>query len=528
MSTKKVLPITNFAKAGLNSDILPWDLPADYMTNIRNIRVTANHLSPFGGHATWAVLPVDHDSGFLMHVGSVSSDYWVTPGLNAIYAFDGGSFHDISSVGGYPGVHDSDYWDGCLLSTIPILNNPGHYPEYWPQPSVGVPMEPLPWDADRTWEDAGESCLIIRSHKQYLFALVLQSGSQELVDGVRWSAPADVGGVPPTWDPLDTTSVAGMVTLGSSGGRIVDGLTLRDAFVVYRESSISIFDYVGGQYVWRIRHLSATAGLVAQNAIIEVEGIHYFIGDGDILTNDGNSITSLLHNRLRKKFSIDFNPDSYRNSFVVKNSALSEAWFCIPGVGSEYANIAYVYNWRDNTWSIRDLPAVVFANYGPKNSAPVTWDSIQGDWDSNSSVWIQKQTSPFDDTVLAITKPEGAGQSGSILILEVSLGENEAPYSCNIERISYALEGLNSTTTIQTVFPHIRGSGSVFVQIGSQQYAGGAIHWKAPVEFFPEKDRKVDIRTTGTLHCFRFYAENITATFDFSGIDIEYVTAGER
>jgi len=91
----------------------------------------------------------------------------------------------------------------------------------------------------------------MRSHKQFLFALGLNEGGTIIPDGVRWSSPADITGIPETWDELDTTNFAGITTLGGDGGNIIDGVSLRDSFVVYRESGITVFDYVGGQFVWK-------------------------------------------------------------------------------------------------------------------------------------------------------------------------------------------------------------------------------------------------------------------------------------
>jgi hypothetical protein len=523
----KLLRINNFARSGLNSDIPPWDLPGDFLTEIRNVRLITGGIRPFGGSSLWATLPVDFQPGFLMSTGSTSGVFWIIAGRDKILAYDGETFFDISS-GVYP-VLNEDLWYGCLLSTIAIINNEGHFPEYWPQQSGSTDLLALPWDATNTWSDVGENAKIIRSHKQFLFALNLQSGGDEIPDGVRWSAPADIGGIPNTWDPLDNTDVAGITNLGGDGGEIIDGRSLRDAFVVYRESSISIFDYVGGQFVWQIRHLSDTNGLVSPDALLEVKGVHYFIGDGDILFNDGNTIRSLLHNKIRRRFIANFDSDNFRNSYAVKNNIASEAWFCIPEAGEVYPNIAYVYNWEGDTWSIRDIPRAPFANYGQQSSIPITWENIQGTWDTVFGTWSQTKLTPLDETIIAVTKPAGAGQSGELLRLDKSIGEILSPFASVIERTGFALEGLDVVTTITRIYPHMRGPGSVNIRVGSQDFPGAPIRWKASTKFNPDEDRKVDIRTTGELHCFRISTEDDSAaTWELSGLDIEYVVSGAR
>ena len=524
----KLIQLANFAKAGINSDLMPWDLPGDFLTEISNVRISRGRLSPFGGEETWATLPVDFKPGYLMNNNANSGSYWMIPGLDAVYVFDGAIFSDISSAGGYPGILDESLWQGDMLSRVAVLNHPSHFPEYWPDQNPATLLLPLPWDATNTWADVNESCRIIRTHKQFMFALNLVSNGEEIPDGVRWSAPADINSVPPTWDPLDVTQVAGLTTLGGNGGSIVDGKPLRDAFCVYRKSGISVFDYVGGNFVWQIRHLSTTIGLVSPNSIVEVKGVHYFIGDGDILVNDGNSIESLLHNRLRKRFIANYDADNFRNSYAILNSVASEVWFCIPSSGHVYPNLVYIYNWRDDTWAIRDMPEAPYANYGTEGSAPVTWDDKNTPWDGQQGSWGQRQLSPLDDTLVAVTSPEDVGQSGRLVFLDYSLSNNEVPFDSVIERTGFALEGMNNVTTITRIYPHMRGPGSVYIQVGSQDRAGAPVRWKPEVLYNPDTDRKIDFRTTGELHCFRFRQLNDTSFWELSGIDVEYVNSGVR
>lgn len=525
---REMIRLNNFAKSGINTDLMPWDLSGDFLTEVNNVRISRGKLSPFGGSKVYATLPVDFEPGFNISVNSPSATFWVVPGLDAVWVYDGGTFTDISSAEGYAGVTTADLWQGDLMSEILILNNPGHFPEYWPQRNTATVMVALPWDQTQTWAEAGESCKIMRSHKQFLFALDLFSQGSQISDGVRWSSPADIGGIPETWDVLDTTNVAGITNLGGSGGTIVDGLSLRDAFCVYRENGITVFDFIGGAFVWQVRHLSTDIGLISPDSIVEVKGRHYFIGNGDIYVNDGNTIESILHNRLRNRFISNYDPDNFKNSYAVLNTAANEIWFCVPESGNEYPNVIYMYNWRDDSWSIRNMPNAPFASYGKQGSEPVTWDNIDRVWQGAQGGWGQRQLTPLDDIVIAVTKPAGAGQSGELVILDLEVLSSDDSFDSVIERTGFALDGLNQVTTILTIYPHMRGPGTVKIQLGSQDTAGSSIRWKPEVSFTPGVDRKVDIRTTGELHCFRFKSVRDDAYWELSGIDIEYVKAGLR
>jgi hypothetical protein len=525
----KFLSISDFAKKGINSDYMPWDLDPSYLTEMNNIRITNNKLVPFGGKTVWTDLPVNFDCGYIIFVRGLNGNFWLVAGTNAVYSWNGTSFSDVSNALGYGGVSNPDLWSGCLMGNVPILNNPGSYPEYWSPQNVAQPMLDLPWDASNSWRDVGETCKIMRSHKQFLFALDLEGTTiGEMTDGVRWSSPADNGSLPETWDPLDTSSTSALVRLGGVGGRIIDGLSLRDSFVVYREGAIHVFDFVGGQFVFRIRNFTNTVGAIAPDSIVEVRGKHYMIGGLDIWVNDGNSIHSILKNRLRKRFADTVDPDNFLNSYSINVDSAKEVWFCVPSTGSTYADTAYIYNHEEDTWTIRDIPQGPYASYGAQSEAQITWTTIIGTWETVSGTWGDNQSSPLDDTVVLATKNTGAGTSGQLLFLDKKGTISDTTYDAVIERTGFALEGLQNVTTITKVYPRMSGSGTCFVEIGSQDYPGSPIRWKQAVLFTPEFDRKVDIRSTGELHCFRFYSPQNIGNWEISGMDIEYVNAGAR
>lgn len=522
----KKFPINNFAQGGINSDLMPWDLPGNFLTHVNNARIKNGKLMPGGGQASVATLPIDFNPVHLLFVNGIDGDYWLVMGEGAVYAYDYSTFTDVSNALGYTGVTD-DFWTGCILGGIPVINSASNYPEYWSPQEVSTPMTDLPWDADNAWRDVGQQCAMIRSHKQFLFALDLTDNSTPLRDWVAWSQPADSGGVPETWDFLDTTKAAGRVPLGTNGGRILDGLSLRDSFIVYRENGVSIFDYVGGILVWQVRQMSGVTGSIYSNSIVELQENHMFIGDGDIYINDGNKIYSALHDRLTNTFRSDLNPDFMYRSFALRNDSNSEAWFCVPTADSEVPNKAYIYNYRDNTWTIRDLPSVAHAAYGENGVTATTWNTISGAWNQNTSPWERRNVTPSAKVTLGITKPAGAGQSGELVMLDNFQNIVVEPYNVLIERTGLAIEGVETTTTINRIFPNIKGPGSVLITMGSQQYPGAPVNWKSPETFDPNAQRSLTTRTTGELHCFRI--ENVDdSPWEFAGMLVEYVYSGQR
>ena len=126
----------------------------------------------------------------------------------------------------------------------------------------------------------------------------------------------------------------------------------------------------------------------------------------------------------------------------------------------------------------------------------------------------------MDDTIIGVNSADSA-----LIMLDPSIPNTDL--NTRIERTDFPLEGHRQVTTITRLYPHIEGAGSLNISVGSQDYAGAPIRWSPPTEFTPGVDRKIDVRTTGELHCWRM--ESIgTISFDFSGMDIEFAKNGLR
>jgi hypothetical protein len=519
----ELLSLNNAGSKGINSDIKPWELEPEYITSGANFRIFAGAIRASGGSEVWSSTTA-FNPGFIIPVATVSADYWIAAGRSDVKVFDGATWTSIGSAAGYGGLGANDElnWTGCMLGSIPIINNPQAHPEVWVPQSTGQVMTPLQFDASNTWQAKGFSFKVIRSHKNFLFALNLTEGATELPNSYRFSTPADINGLPFTWDETDLSGLAGKAQIGGDSGSIIDGLSLRDAFAIYSETAITMLDFTGDEFVWRARELSSTIGLLAKDCLTEVKGTHFFLSDGDIVKNDGNRIDSIIHNRLRRRLASGISEATFNNSFTVRHDALKEVWFCVPEEDSFYPNVAYIYNWQDDSWSIRDLPegGVAFAAYGSQAEATTTWDSWLGTWAEQQGVWGSRVITPLDNTIIGV-----GNEASSLLLLDPVIPSTDL--KTVIERTDFPLEGHRQVTTITRLYPHIEGAGTLQIQVGSQDYAGSPIRWQTPKTFIPGVDRKIDVRTTGELHCWRLLSVG-GISFDFSGMDIEYSRSGLR
>jgi len=519
----KLFNLPAIGSQGINSDLPPWNLPLEYITDGIDYRPIGDALRNVPSEETWGTPASNFNGGHVAYAGVSSGDFWLVAGRTSVQVWNGSVYTDISSTLGYGaiGVDQELDWNSAMLGDIPILNNRQVYPEYWSPQNVSQILQPLQFDVANTWQDMGFQFSVIRSHKDFLFALDLVEGGVELPNSYRWSHPADINGLPFTWDENDLSSLASKEQLAGDTGRIIDGLSLRDAFCIYSERGIDILDYTGDAFVFRRRRLSSTIGVLSTDNIVEIKGIHYFIGDGDIYVNDGNSIKSIGHDSIRLRMNQNGNGDFYNRSFAVENILLKEIWFCVPEGGSLYPNIAYVYNYVDKTWGIQTLPEnTAHAAYGRKSVASDTWATVTGTWASTTKTWSGSGTPPLSDRIIAIDN------ATSELIDVDPVGTTAGASNSFIERTNMPLEGIDTVVTITRIYPHITGS-AVTIEFGGQRYPGDNVVWSNVQTFTPGVDRKLDLRVTGMLMAWRVKSIG-TGLFILSGFDCEYANAGKR
>lgn len=525
-----ILNIRDIGGAGLNSDIAPWDLPENALTYGRNFRISSGKIQSAGG----SKVGFDADTaGKIGHV-AYTEDYsggrvWIACTTAGIEYYDGDSWETAYALAD----SEPEKWSSCRIGQVLFLNHPNHYPLFMENASA-TNIQKLPWSpGNDSWENICKA-KVLCSHKNFLFAL----GTTEVPDAraafssyddrVRWSHPVEPNGRPYTWSDSsngDLSSLAGYVTLGR-GGMIVGGESLRDSFVIYSDYAINVLDYTGDQLMWRRRTVSQSAGLVSKEAVVEVNGAHFFVSKDDILMFDGNQVRSMLHNRLRKSFQSIFDNERAESVFAVRNDTQNEIYFCIPERRDDLTepgtpNIAFVFNYRDNNWAIRELDTerqYTHACFGKAPDLPNPWSDAVTNWNTERQTWQGIGKTPFGSFLLSSSDTK-------LYNIDTQSPDNEVV--TKIERTGIPVGGHDLTTTITRVYPHIEGNYPVDIYVGSQQHAGDSVLWRGPVTFRPGVDRKVDMRVTGELHAIRMEA-SAEGNFNITGCDVEYSMAGKR
>ena len=518
----KSIPLTNLGFVSPISDISSANLGPEVFTTGNNIRAIDDKLVSFNGKSLLYQPTTNFYAGLLDILVLGGNIFNVILGRAICKVYNGTSWYDItpSSLVAAPMTLNQELdWTGTKLGNIPIYNNPNHYPVYWSPQSTSQVLQLLKYDATQTWKDMLWSCASLRSHKNFLFALNMTENGVQYPYSYRWSHPADINGMPPSWNDADLNYIASKEQISGSNGKIIDGASIRDAFCIYSENAITMLDYAGDEFVWRARQLSSSYGAIATNTIATLNNVNYFLTDGDIIANDGNNLQSIFTKRVRRSFASSISNSNYKNSFAIAVPNMSEIWFFIVNEGYTNPSIIYIFNTITGTLVTRDCADITHAAYGPLQGADDSFDGgAAGTMDTWPSSFDDLAYSPFSAQV------QGTGASDSAIY---TLNVNSGNYDTVLERIGFAPDGLTSATTIVAWYPQFDVTGNISFQAGTQQYIDGPITWKQPIIFNTATDRRIALRTTGKLHCWRFSSIGDTK-LKLSGLTIEYVQAGAR
>jgi hypothetical protein len=296
-------------------------------------------------------------------------------------------------------------WRVTLLNGLLVATNGYDTTQMWPL-SSGVPSRSTPLRELKNWPATTSYCKSVSAFRTFLVGLNWQIGGVEYPNLVKWSTEASALSPPNTWLESDAVLDAGEYQLTDTPGKIIDGLPFGDSFLIYKEDSIYIMNYVGTPYIFSFKLLSPTIGLLAKNAVAEFEGGHFFIGNSDCYVTNGQQVTALLPNKLRREMFSDLNGDNYEKVFVAADYARNEMLACYPAGISSIPNKAIIWNWKDNTFSLRGIPDLYHINSGiAAITTGTTWNDHSEAWNAGAGIW---GTGNYDNVLknLVFAKPD--------------------------------------------------------------------------------------------------------------------------
>jgi len=513
-----IIPFTNIGDIGVIKDKAAHSLPGNAWTDAVNVRFNDGYAEKSLGYSSQLGTP-SIAPYFLLPFQSTSLFYWIYAGLNSVYITEGTAHPDITRTSGAYAATADDNWTGGTLGGIPILCNGFDVPQ------MLFPASPSNSLSELSNWPANTQASVVKPFKNYLVALAMGEGGADYPYVVRWSHPADPGTVPTSWDYTDPTLDAGRVPLSEGGGAIVDGGSLRDSFIIYREFSTYSMRFIGGRFIFEFRQIFPSNGIFAKRCFAEFEGKHVVLTTDDLILHDGVSQESVLDSKYRDTLFSELNgATNNKRTYLSVNYAKNEVWVCYPIGSDEFPTKALVWNYRHNTIGFRTLPGamdIVFEVIDPQSTA--TWDSDSDTWDSDSSKWNAKEYNPAKRAMLMadtantkLYKMDDTNQDDGISIT-ATLERTELPIGNSFDDIVH----------VKRIYPKLTGSGAVTVYVGGQNIIGESVTYDAGQTFTIGTDYKLDVRATWRLPAVKFESTG-DVSWKFHGFDLDVDMAGHR
>jgi hypothetical protein len=504
-------------------------LPMNAFTRVRNMTFrdgVARRVQGYTNAYTPSIAPYN---AFFVNVPA--GPFWVYPGLVDIYATDGSTHSKINkAVTTYNATADLN-WTGGMFGGLLLLNNGiDAVPQVWTAGGVSTLLVDL-----ANWP-ASTSCRVLRPFKSYLVALDITESGTRYPHLLRWSHPADPGTVPSSWDYTDPTKDAGRTEnpFRETNDFFVDCAPLRDNNIIYKETSTWGMQRSFDEFIFRFYKIFDSIGLMSRRCAVEFfAGQHFTVALDDILVHDGQQATSVLTTRMRNAIFNEIDATKYVRNFVLVDWASNTVLFFYVPTGSDFCTRVLMWNFRENTLSLRDVDAIAGGGVGQVafSSIPLTWDSDAESWDSDTTVWDFSAANPRDRRLLlagvAKTKLYGYPQGLSL---------DGTSFTSTLERTRLGVpprEGsppdYSSVKQLRRIFPHVSGTSGqqVDVYVGAQDSVEEAVVWQGPYTFTIGTSEWIDCIATGRLLAYKL--ESVEA-FDWalSSVDVDIRFRGHQ
>lgn len=512
---------------GVNKDIPPEECGPLEWTDVRGVKfLDGKAVRGFSDSNLFGVHLAAPLWNMPVQAGSIA--LWAYADATKLYATDGATHADVSRlVGGAYTMDTKNLWHGGTLSQIPIITNGIDKPQMWINPSLATDF------ADLTNWPAGDRCELIKPFKQFMVSMAILRGGVTYKHLVKWSHPAVPGAVPASWDETDPTKLAGEVEiLDELPGGIRDGLGLRDTFVIYKDNSTWGMQFIGGNSVFRFFPIFLSSGILSRHCVSSLNnGASHFVATGDdFIIHDGQNARSVFDKRMRT-WLLNQIPDALADyCFTVAKPASKEVWFCFPPANGQYPTTAVVYNWQDDTTTIRDFAAPMsHIDIGPIAATSDPWDADAATWDSDATAWDLALFSPhFLQLVGSAPSLTTLRQCDDEINYADGYLERTGLALIGADRVTGALKADNETMKLfDRIWP--KATGTAFnVQIGGQEFINTPVVYQPAQLFTPGVTKYLDFLPVNARFMAVKYSWQGTGGTEISGYDMNIQVLGQQ
>ena len=144
-----------------------------------------------------------------------------------------------------------------------------------------------------------------------------------------------------------STNEAGSLRI-SDGSRIIGAVKSAGQILVWTDTSLHGIQFVGTPFTFGLRQLGANAGLIAQHAAIEVNGVAYWMSDDAFYLYDG--VVKKMPCSVQDFVFDDISYTNKNDIAVGLNTAYNEIIWYYPSANASQIDRAVAYNYLEGSW----------------------------------------------------------------------------------------------------------------------------------------------------------------------------------
>lgn len=497
---------------GVNLDLMPEELALGVWSACKNMRFSNGFAERFNGMANvfsaTSVTPY-----FIDYYKTPTNRFWVHAGLQKVFADDGFTRTEITPGTLFTGNID-DRWTSAIINSIFVINNGADVPHYW-NGNVATDLAPLTaWNTN--WR-----CKAIVSFKDYLVALNVTKSGNNYGSMVKWSSAALPGALPTTWDETDVTKDAGEQDLSETPDEIVDAMKLGDALIIYKQRSMYLMTFIGQPYIFRFQKLPFEYGILARGCVTDTPLGHVVLTNGDVVLHSGQAPQSIANGFVRDYIFRNISNNYYDRAFVCTNPQKYEVLVCFPTEGNSTCDKAAVWNWKENTWGLRDLQNVTYGASGiiSDDYSLEQWAGDSNSWESDATIWNENEYSSSQDRLMF-------SRVGYISAFDVGNNDFGTAFESYLERSGVSFDDSQTVKLIRGIWPRVDAtSGTDLSLTASGSFAPTA----APVStsaatYTVGTNYKADVMVSGRLLTIRLSSPD--KHWKVKSLDFDVVPSG--
>lgn len=299
---------------------------------------------------------------------------------------------------------------------------------------------------------------IVFSVGAFVMALNVNDGAEK-PDGWHCCAAFDVS----DWtESVTTQSASGRLV--SSPGPLTAGARLGEYAVAYKSKSMFLGQYVGAPAVWDWTPVAGgEAGCVGKEAICDIGGLHFFVGEDNFWLFDGTRPAPIGDDVLRQWFVDNSNPAFLYKTICNFDRVNNRVWVFYPSKDSSSCDRAVVYHIKTKRWGVSNRSVEAVLTYISAGVTFDTWDDYGATFNDLPDVAFDSQYWLSGGRSLSVFNTSHQLQSltGDCDSCSFTTGEvGDDDWVTLLQKIILRFRSAPTSATVQT--EHMRNSGEAF------------------------------------------------------------------